>query len=262
MDSGSVSFGNFTTKPLGHRPWKGGYPAHPFYIEEREKLLLFAESQGRRDHCESRLRGKLAQREESLNELRVAFHLKHRGFRIVEWEPAGEGRKKGEFSIARGEGGTIFVEVKSPGWEAELDLEQLRAGRKRKPKHMPEERRGGALGTWQHARACISRTYPKFARDSMNLLVIADDFFVPLDDRQMQIALYGPSEDPNYYGRGSFASTEFEILGGIARFKVELIHDFLSGRDHSLTYRFCLYPNPFALRRLPGSFGTSAGVSS
>jgi len=262
MDSASVFLGNFTTKLLGHRPWKDGYPAHPIYGEELEKILLFAESEGRRDHYISRLRGKLNQREESLNELRVAFHLKHQGFRIVEWEPVGEGRKKGEFSIARGEGGTIFVEVKSPGWEGELDLEQLHAGRKRKPKHMPEERRGGALGTWQRVRACISRAYPKFASDSMNLLVIADDFFVPLDDRQMQIALYGPPEAPNYYGQGCFASAEFEILGGVARFNVELIHDFLSGRDHPLTYRFCFYANPFALRRLPSCLGTSAGPGS
>jgi hypothetical protein len=235
---------------LGTHPWSDGYPALPADVEELEALLAFAREESRDHHYVSRLQGKLTQRDEALNELRVGLCLKSLDYRIVEWEPLCNNATKGEYSIAQNEQDVIFVEVKSPGWEGELDPQERRTGRTKQPKYMPEERRGGPLATWQQVRTCIVKAYPKFAPDRKNLLVIADDFYVPLDGPQMEIALYNPQASLGCpeYGLGCFASDAFQNIGSVLRLENRLP----SSRSYfSDCYRLYGYPNPFALRVLP-----------
>ena len=246
--------GQFATSVLGNRPWNDGYPARLDDAEELDKLLLFAKGEGQLDLYISRVRGKLTQRDEALNELRVAFYFQSSGYKILEWEPLGNGEKKGECSITQNGKDVIFVEVKSPGWEGVLDPLERDQGRKSKPKYIPGEHRHGAvLATrWPRVRSCITNAYPKFSPHLTNLLVIVDDFFVPLvlpGDRQIEIALYGLPDAPDDYGPGCFASDKLENLGGVACFACNL---FLG--HHPWEYLFSCYANPFALRKFSTDF--------
>jgi len=182
----SLPLGSFASRLLGNHPWNDGYPAYPTLVDELERLLLFAQDERRIDQLVARLRGKVAQRDEALNELRVGMHFKSVGYRIVEWEPLGDDLKRGEYSITHDGHDEIFVEVKSPGWEGELSSEEVRAGRTKQPKYQLNERRGGGFSQWPQIRACVNRAYPKFAPSSTNLLVIADDYFMPPDDIQIK----------------------------------------------------------------------------
>jgi len=254
-----LPLGSLAARQLGSNPWNDGYPALPADVEEFDNLWLFAYDEGRIDHYVSRLSGKLAQRDEALNELRVALALKSLGYRIVEWEPLGNGAKRGEYSITQDGHGVIFVEVKSPGWEGELAPEERAAGRTKQPKYIPGERRGGPLATWQRIRCCVEQAYSKFSPDRTNILVIADDFRVPLDDQQMGIALYNPVASllaplgcSDYacsdYGLGPFASSTFENIGSVAR----LTNELLSRQDYvDDCYRLRFYHNPFARKPVP-----------
>ena len=244
-----LPLGSLAKSHLGSHPWSDGYPALPSDVEELEHLLSFAQAETRIDDFVARLKGRPKQRDETLNELRVGLGLKALGYRIVGWEPRGQNRRKLEYSIQRDAEDVVFVEVKSPGWEGELAPEERRRGRANQPKYMLGEHRGGPLATWQDIRTCVTKAYPKFAPGCQNLLVIADDFRVPLDDLQMKIALYNP--DCPDYGPGCFASREFEDLGGAARLQNEL----LSSRAYfSVCYRIYGYPNPYALKQLPKEF--------
>lgn len=61
------------------------------------------------------------------------------------WEPLGNDGARGEYSVAHEGEDSIFVEVKSPGWEGELGLEERLAGRTKKPKYIVGEGTGGPL---------------------------------------------------------------------------------------------------------------------
>jgi hypothetical protein len=248
---------------LGSNPWNNlpaerewrGYPARLADVLELETLCLFAREESRIDHYVARLKSKLERPDEALNELRVGLFFKSLGYRIVEWEPIGNNGKKGEYLISDSGGDLLFVEVKSPGWEGELDPEERRAGRKNQKKYIVGECRRGPNATWPQIRCCVTKAYTKFLPSCKNLLVIADDFRVPPDDLQMELALYNPHLSRSLsdfgcseYGLGCFASSAFGSLGGVARFKNKL----LSSRNY-FNDCYCLedYHNPFALKQLP-----------
>lgn len=178
----------------------------------------------------------------------MAYLLHHSKFPIVQWEPPGLGGKVGEYLIASSEGQRVFVEVKSPGWEGELSDSARSAGRAKQPKYQRGE--GGSFGNWEPLQKCLAshRTYPKFAPTQPNLLVIADDLRVPLQDslEHVEIALYA---DHKGYGEiGYFTSATFENLGGVGIFRALLV-------GHRIVYKFKLFDNPFALPsvKLPDS---------
>jgi hypothetical protein len=245
--SKALPLGSLAAGKLKSNPWSDGYPALQADVEELEALLSFAQAEGRIDLFVARLQGKRAQRDETLNELRLGLHFKSIRYRIVEWEPLGNNGKRGEYSVTHNGVDVIFVEVKSPGWEGELTPQERLAGRTKKPKYIPEERRGGPHALWQQIRACITRAYPKFAPDKRNLLVIADDFRAPPDRPQMDVALYNPNADLGCpeYGLGCFASSTFENLGSVAWIENRL----LTSRNYfDDCYRLHCHPNPFALK--------------
>jgi len=249
---GHIGLGPLTSNLLYPFPWKDDYPAWQEWADELERLLSFADSQGQMPAFLPRLKtDRRNQRDEALNELRVAFFLHRNGFPIVVWEPAGLRGKVGEYSVRVPEGITVFTEVKSPGWESELDSAERLAGRTKLPKYIDGD--GGAFANWEGIRKCIasSKTYPKFSPTQPNLLVIADDFFVSLHDSewQTQIALYF---DRSSYGSetGYFSSSEYANLGGVGVFGA-----FVEAGKIRVDYRFRVYNNPFALTqtRLPES---------
>jgi hypothetical protein len=129
--------------------------------------------------------------------------------------------------------------VKSPGWEGQLSQAQRDAGRARQEKYQNDE--GGADDPWRAIRMSMRKAYPKFPPSQPNLLVIADDRFVPLatwGGLAADQALFIKSTALDEVGY--FTTREFENLGGVALFKAE--DEVLKG----LQYTFLLYPNPMA----------------
>ncbi|MGB8801409.1 MAG: hypothetical protein WCC97_12030 [Candidatus Acidiferrales bacterium] len=239
---GGTRFGTLTSTLLFPLPWKDDYPSCQEWADELECLLTFADSQGQRTAFLPRIKTNRAnQRDEALNELRVAMPLQSNGFPIVAWSPAGLGAMVGEYLVRAPEPVNVFVEVKSPGWESELSHAERLAGRAQLPKHLDGE--GGAFANWDGIRKCIksSKTYAKFSTAQPNLLVIADDFFVSLSDTETQIDI-GLYSDRSGYGNetGYFTSPAYRNLGGAAVFGA-----FVGGKG-MVEYKFRVYENRYA----------------
>jgi hypothetical protein len=213
-----------------------------------ESLLAFAIEEGVIEQFLPRLLAKEKQRDEALSELRAALFFHKHGFRVFDWEPKGEGDRVGEFRIQRVGEPSIFVEVKSPGWESQILDQETRKVRSKEPKFLPEGE-GSAIGTWDQLRDCIrNNAYKKFTDSDANLLVVTDDFKPPLDEWMVNIALY---ETSGGYGEpGYFTSSQFERLGGVAVLQPEVSWDFGS---YPLRYAYEFHPNPHALVGLPPS---------
>ncbi len=244
--SGPKLFGPIARRLICPDRWKDEYPAWPEYAKELDALLAFADERGRVAHFKPRLESKKAQRDEALDELRVAYWLNHKGFPISQWEPPGLNGKIGEYLIRAKDQTNIFVEVKSPGWEGELSDDERKAGRAQQPKYTGLE--GGAVGNWIPVQKCIERAYPKFDPAQPNLLVVADDLHFGLYDclDHVELALYNTHKG---YGMvGYFTSPAFANLGGVGVFRTII-------GDRGVEYQFRAFDNPFALptARLPGS---------
>lgn len=245
-----AALGPIASRLLSGRRWTDKYPAWPIFVDELERLLAFADAQGRLRDFAARLDGRNGERDDALAEMRVAYFLARSGFPIVAWEPPGLGTMKGEYTVRSVEGVEVFTELKSPGWESEVGISQLLAGRAKQPKYRQGD--GGAFANWQSARRCIAspKTYPKFSPTQPNLLVMADDLFVNLHHGTplgIECALYAKNDK---YGNeiGYFESAKYQNLGGVAIFVAE-------GNDSGVAYRFRVFENQFALpvTRLPRS---------
>ena len=246
ISSPTVRLGPVARKFISPARWKDAYPACPECQRELDILLTFAASQGCLSGFVPRLESKDTQRDEALEELRVAYLLHYGSFPVIQWGPPGLNGKVGEYLVAAPEGQNIFVEVKSPGWEGELSGDERKAGRTKEPKYRNGD--GGPFGNWEPVQKRIVAAYPKFAPDRANLLVIADDLKVSLCDSlaHVEIAVYA---DHAMYGEmGYFTSPRFENLGGLAVFRASI-------KDGGVHYEFKLFDNPYALpsTRLPKS---------
>ena len=246
--SGAKLFGPIARRLLCPDRWRDDYPTTPEYAQELDALLEFMDEQGRRSRFIPRLESKAAQRDEALEELRVAYWLHHSGFPIAQWDPPGLNGMVGEYFICTPEQKNVFVEVKSPGWEGQLSDEQRKAGRAKQPKYQNGE--GGAVGNWMPLQECIAseNAYPKFDPVQPNLLVVSDDLVLNLLEipKHIEVALY-PSH-PGYGVTGYFATPAYENLGGVGIFRA-----FSGGRG--VEYEFRIFDNPFALptAKLPDS---------
>src|SRR6266481_5358049 len=219
------------SKPLklGPLSWKvlserisNGFPWKQRVADELEKLLEFSDSQNQFERFLGRISKAADNRmDEVVQELRTAFFFYRNGFPICRWEPSGLLGKIGEYSL-RADRQEVFVEVKSPGWEAELSPEEIKAGRTKQPKYIQGDAR--AVAPWLQVRDCMKRAYCKFTDAQPNLLVIADDFHMSLteeDDSQFEIALFEKTTVFNKEA-GYFANSSYERLGGIGIFSVRL----------------------------------------
>jgi len=224
------------------------YPACPEVANEHERWLEFINGKGQLGRFLPRLRNRAAQRDETLAEIGVAYFLeRHSGLSIAQWEPAG-GRGTGEFQVALPAGAEMFVEVKSPGWEAEVAQFTRNRGRGKplrlaQPKHIEGD--GGATVPWWNVRGAVRKAYEKVLPDTIpTLLVIHDDLIRPLHGwlYWVGIALYCPrgrgQHDPksDYLGEdGCFVGSAFERLGAVGILNVE----YAGAR-----YHFTLFDNP------------------
>ncbi|HKC00360.1 MAG TPA: hypothetical protein VKD23_16370 [Terriglobales bacterium] len=246
--SGAQLLGPVARRLICPERWTDAYPAWESFAQELDALLEYADAEGGLHHLAPRLESKNAQRDEALEELRVAYWLHNWRFPVVRWEPRGLGGKVGEYLISTPEKKRVFVEVKSPGWEGQLSNAERQAGRAKQPKYQNLE--GGAVGNWIPLQKCIAsaKTYPKFAPTQPNLLVVADDLMVPLHYclDHVEVALY--NRHPGYGTTGYFNSPSYENLGGVGIFRA-----FSGGRG--VEYEFKIFDNPFALpaTKLPAS---------
>ncbi len=97
------------------------------------------------------------------------FH--ERGFSMTSWEPRGASGSLGEFEIQWKSTSPIFVEVKGPRWEGELDQSE-RTMRKKEGKYKNGEAR--TLDTIGKVIEAIdkAKTQNKFLAGKPNLLVV------------------------------------------------------------------------------------------
>lgn len=229
--------------------WIGAddFPASEEWADEHELRLAFIHAQGVLGHYLPRLRGPKERRDEAFTEITVAYFLAVRcGHPILAWEPVGVRGKRGEFRVAVA-GQSVFVEVKSPGWEQEIAAAEGQGSpRLSQPKYISGEAR--STGPWESVRHAVKKAYPKLADIEPTLLVIKDDLMVDLLDwgtTMMDIAVYTPAAAGHTSGylaeNGPFADARYERLGGIG----VLVADRPS--DKPVRYRFALFENPHAL---------------
>ena len=186
--------------PLLHRveqaaAWvnQDAYPAWSTVADEHERWLRFTEEKGAFERFLPRLRGRPAQRDATIAEIGVAYFLeRHCDLPIQTWEPPGENGTMGEFGISLSDGRTMFVEVKSPGWKAEI---VEREGKDSPRLAQPKDIHGEAHSTapWQRVREAVKKAYVKMPATTPTLLVICDDLSVSLNDwpqNVMEIALH------------------------------------------------------------------------
>lgn len=248
--SGALRLGPVARKLISPDVWTDGYPGPEAYVKELDVLLKFADEKGCLQRFVPNLEGRNNQRDEALNELRLAYLLENLNFPIIQWDPPGLNGKIGEFLLESPEKTSVFTEIKSPGWESELSPEQIKAGRAKLPKYIGLG--GGAVGNFQAVHRCISspKTYPKFTADQSNLLIISDDLNLSLHDTLFQVegGLYG---EARFYGEvGYFTNNRFENIGGLGVF-----NSFSKAPSRGIEYQFVVFENTHALpvTKLPAS---------
>jgi hypothetical protein len=115
--------------------------------------------------------------------------LNQNGFRVVEWEPQGEGTTKGEVLVSYAGSPDIFVEVKQPSWHGECLPQNIaernrlsqadtakRYQRMKQEKFLPGVIEGGAAGSHHFAMSVVRRNaLPKFTDKRPNLAIVVDD---------------------------------------------------------------------------------------
>jgi hypothetical protein len=193
-------------------------------------------------------------RDARLAEARGAFHLARNGFRIIQWEPPGEGLTKGEALVSLPDSPEVFVEVKQPGWHGELiprriaernalslEAKQCFLVRKRQDKYIDGE--GGAVGSHINAMDVVRRNaLPKLTDRIPNLVVVVDDLRVtpvglPSLSNYVQREFSKPDHDPD----DPNDRFTYERLGGVLFLQPE------ANNDEAIDYRVDFVVNPAVL---------------
>jgi hypothetical protein len=184
------------------------FPSSQLLANELEKLLVFADEIRCFEAFLPRLRDNARARNAALGELLTAFYLHKRGFENITRDPPGANFKIGEWSATFSNSPAIFIEVKSPDWQAELSDAERLAGRKTLGKHVDLEAR--FVAPFDVLMDVILRNaVPKLLDDSPNLIITADDMFVSIVGM------------PHLEMRFSewFAKPDFSKVGGIMSFR-------------------------------------------
>ena len=166
----------------------------------------------------------------SLTEVRlIDAHGKSAGNIDVVLVAYDDNGKLGEFSFGF-DGKEIFCEVKSLGWEREIvEREGVNSPRLNQSKYIRGE--GGSFDNSSYVQATVLKAYPKFPINQPTLLILVDDFKVPLSDDPIDMwkALFKENV-------GCFTTNQFCNLGAIGVLCMEKIDP-----------DFCVYHNPMAL---------------
>lgn len=220
------------------------FPPRQYIADEYERYVAFAVAQGQFDRLLPRLRARRSERDAAVSELAVAFMFHRDGFSILEWEPFGADRRRGEYRLHVGDGVTIFVEVKRPRWEGELSPEE-RAAHRQLPKYIGGE--GRFVDSVTPLRIVCDNALPKLTGHESSLLVVADDLFLGYQENSWaaKVALYAPQLGVEGYSAtsGPFLVPAFSVLGGVMTFW----HDRQGNREFDqASYGHRLYMNPNA----------------
>jgi hypothetical protein len=243
----NLNLGPLTAALLSQAQWRSQFPLFPvwqFFADELEEVLSFADQQGQLARYWPDLTAKRKpQMEAALDELRIARHLYQKQFNVVHWKPVGLADNEGEFLIQGVSKTTIFVEVKGPRWEGELDEEEIESGRTALPKELYCD--GRSVAPWERIQFAVKKAYKKFLPAMPNLLVVAGHhLFVSLEygtDMMAESALF----DGSY--SGCFTDHTYQNLGGVGIF-------WLEHNNQACQYRMKLFINTYALTPLPGEF--------
>jgi hypothetical protein len=212
-----IIYGPLTTRLKREASWNDEYPAWQDFADECETLLEFLRVRGALDRYWPRLRARRQQRDEAINEMRVAHYLESAGYPVSDWsEPQDAPGYNVEFAISLSDARSAVVEVKSPGWESELSEPERKQGRAQQPKFIGG--RGGPSGPVGVIRRAVEKARPKFSGSIPSLVVISDDCFVNLGEwgwGPLQMAL---SRASAAYGAGLFQKDEFANVGAVCTF--------------------------------------------
>lgn len=167
-----VKLGPLTETICRDASWRGKdeFPSSQLWADEVERVLSFLEIQGQFGRYLPMLGGKLTQRDGALAEARVAFFFHRNGFQIVSWHPKGASNRFGEFQVQWHDTKPIFVEVKGPRWEGELNDHEKFGPRRQQPRYINGEARFvDSVGKIIDA---AEKAIPKFPTSGPNLLVV------------------------------------------------------------------------------------------
>jgi hypothetical protein len=167
-----IKLGPLTSAMCDSASWKGqdDFPSSQLWADEAEKILSFLQVHGQFERYLPRLKGKITQRDGALAEARVAFFFHRNGFSILSWEPKGASNRFGEFEIQWKNARPIFVEVKGPRWEGELEDNEKFGPRRSQPRYLNAEAR--CVNPVEKVISAAEKAVPKFLSDRPNLLVV------------------------------------------------------------------------------------------
>ena len=209
------------------------FPSNQVLADEIERVLSFLENKGQFDRYLPVLRGKLTQRDGAIAEARVAFFFHRNDFSIISWEPTGEKNRLGEFEIIWPNTKPIFVEVKGPRWEGELNDEDLHGPRRKEQKYPHGEAR--FVQPVERVIFEAEKAIPKFLPDKSNLLVVVGYLlFVPPSDLPKKIIM------PQLIS--ALSDERFSRIGGIMIFDIQY-----NNKSESIEYQTIFINNPKAL---------------
>jgi hypothetical protein len=233
--------------------WEGkdDFPSCKEWEEEVKKWLVFINDEGVFNGYLSRLRDNASQRDSAISEIAIAYFMsRKKGLQIVEWFPKGSNKKRGEFVIdmCRKQ---VWCEVKAPGWESDFVKEGSFSKRLKNPKHVIGECR--SVDDTDKIKYTIEKSYIKIPNNKATLLIIADDFMIPLSERVYgnlvidRSLFYKKCKPPHHDDReeGCFVTDRYKNLSGLATFNVEK-----QNGNCEIQYCFNLYRNPFAVNNL------------
>src|SRR6266852_808722 len=221
-----------------------------------ETWLDFVATNGGWSQYESRLKGPKDQCTIAFHEIAVAhFFVAKCRMSILQWQPPGAGRTRGEFLMGRDSHHPIFTEVKSPRWEAEIARAHGQDHpRLQMPKYVGVETR--STNPWASVEYAVEKAHRQMPENMPTLLVIKDDLIVSLADWAAvveDIGLYTPKSGLKPEG-GPFADNRYERLGAVGVLKVDVDTPFPGVR-----YRFTLFENPYALAAVVVPSGIATG---
>jgi hypothetical protein len=213
---------------------KDDFPSCEVWESEINKWLLYIQNKNQLDRYKSRLVNvSKTMRDETLSEICAAYVMEMElKYKVVSWEEKTINDKDVDFVILHGSD-KIYCEVKSPGWESELDQKERLSGRKNLPKNKDGEVH--AIAPWEALRYAVKKSYPKLLSNCNNLIIVKDDLFVNILDtpNNIDIALF---EEHGVYcnEKGYFTNKDFENVGGILilncnlRSKIEYRYKFIA----------------------------------
>jgi hypothetical protein len=214
-----VNIGPLTRSLIAGAKWEGhdAFPAWQNWADDVESIMEFLANNNRFDHfCDLIQKTRTVQhRDAMLAEARGGFYLHRNGFRVLEWEPLGEGTARGEALVRLGESPAIFVEVKQPSWQGEhlpltiADQRRLsqedraaRLARMKQPRFLPNVCEGGAVGSHHFSMSVVRRNaLRKFSAGQPNLVIVVDECNVtpvglPSLAHYVQNEFLQPAHDP------------------------------------------------------------------